>query len=386
MAVSEGKIEPPVLNLDLQTKDRLGDIKYENPTESAEGNALLRHEIYKTLKLNDEQIAKVERDLVELAEKGKISTYNADEREWEFNVIDLVRNAGNWPLPSVSEWNEPVESLEIVVHPLYGFFVTQWDPVLWKECKENHEEYIMKKLTALCDSATEALKKDPTSFPYAYFIVKDVLEELDALKAKPQNGQLRILDLPRRSMISDQQIQAYDAFLKTIPSERTVAIDSQEPGTGKIQKRDLDHMKTIVGPNASVEFQGGYINACIDAAIKSFAESIYHQGREDISMLVDTNPSTATIGDKVIVATQEDREKMLMDAQNQNMPREMIDAYRAYSNCRIIPPPTVPKALEEMRAWVSQNAEINSRFEAFQKISGQHWTRGDDKTKTVQYK
>lgn len=361
---------------------------YENvPEEERRGNERLKREIYRLLKLDDEQIHRVEYDLKDLEESGKISTHNEDEREWEWKVIDMVRYVKKWPLPPLSEWKNPVNSVEVVVHPLYGLFVTQWDPAFWKSCEGDVDKYISEKLKALVNEAVAELKKDPTCFPYAYFVMRDVLEELDALRTPPQPGQLRILDLPRRAMLSDERIQAYDRFLKTMSPQQTVVIDSMHPGTGTIQSVDLEHMRGIIVSNGAVEFQGGYINACIDAAAGSFIRSVSDNGREDITLFVDTIPSTAMIAEKTGVSTKSEREEQARQAdKGGNIPPETIRAFREYAESQLVLPESPPTTIDEMRLWIDQNSDLNKKYNRFAQMIGEFFTSELSKSIKVTYR
>lgn len=346
------------------------------PEEEREGNERLRREIYRLLKLDDEQIHRVEYDLKDLEERGTISTHNQDEREWEWKVIDMVRYVKKWSLPPLSERKDPVDSVEVVVHPLYGLFITQWDSALWKSCEGDVDKYIAEKLKALASEAAQELKKDPTCFPYAYHIMRDVLEELDALRAPPQLGQLRVLDLPRRSMMSDERIQAYDQFLKTISQQQTVVIDSMHPGTGTIQSRDLEYMRSAIAAHGTVEFQGGYLNACIDAAVGSFIRALSQNGRGDIHLFVDTKPSTAMIAEKTGVKTKSEREELALRGEREGeVPPEIIRMYREYSEGSLILPDSVPTTLSEMRQWIDQNRDFNEKYDRMVRSGGEWHTR-----------
>lgn len=352
---------------------------YENiPEEERQGNERLKREIYRLLKLDDEQIHRVERDLQELEERGEISTYNEDEREWEWRVLDMIRYVRKWSLPPLSQWKDPVDSVEVVVHPLYGLFITQWDSALWKSCEGDVDKYIDEKLKALANEAFEELQKDPTCFPHAYSIMRDVLEELDALRTPPQQGQLRVFDLPRRAMLSDERIQAYDQFLKTIPPQQTVVIDSMHPGTGTIQSEDLESMRGIIVSHGAVEFQGGYLNACIDAAVGSFIRSVSDKGRGDISLFVDTNPSTTMIAKSTGVSTKSEREKQLLRAEKGgDIPPEIIRMFREYADSLMILPEFPPTTIDEMRRWINQNRDFNEKRDRMVRSVGEFHTMKD---------
>lgn len=385
MSVETNEIPAP--NLPPESQRELALLYEKIPEEERRGNELLRREIYRLLKLNDEQIHRVERDLQELEESSKISTYNEDEREWEWKVIDMVRYVKKWPLPPLSEWENPTDSIEVVVHPLYGLFVTQWNSALWESCNGDVDKYISEKLKALANETFEELKKDPTCFPHAYFIMRDVLEELDALRTPPQPGQLRVLDLPRRSMLSNERIKAYDLFLKTLPPQQTVIMDSMHPGTGTIQGEDLEHMKNIIASNGVVEFQGGYINACIDAAVGSFIRSVSDNGREDISLFVDTDPSTAMIAERTGVSTKLEREKQVLQAEKGgNFSSDIIRIFREYADGSLILPESPPTTIDDMRRWINQNRDFNEKYDRMVRSAGEFYTREIPGADTLVYK
>lgn len=364
-------------SLDLSSEQRQEVISLRGqqiPTENRQGNELLRKSIYRLLKLNDEQIGQIEKDIKELEEYGDLSTYNAEEREWEWKILDMVRNVKKWPLPRLSEWKDSVDSVEVVVHPLYGLFVTQWDPVLWNSCNGDVDKYILDKLIVFSKEAFEELRKDPTSFPSAYFVIRDVLEELDALRTSPQSGQLRIFDLPRRAMLSNLQIQAYDQLLKTVASQQTVVIDSMHRGTGTIQEEDIEHMKGIIVSHGTVEFQGGYLNACIDAAVDSFIKSVSRDGEKDVKVVVDSQPSTSMMSARTSIATKIEREKQISQAESSGLPQDVIVSYREYADSTLVLPPAPPTTIVEMRQWIDQNRDLNEKKDRFVRLQGAFFT------------
>ncbi|PIQ76706.1 hypothetical protein COU78_05435 [Candidatus Peregrinibacteria bacterium CG10_big_fil_rev_8_21_14_0_10_49_24] len=341
--------------------------------------------------LSDQQIEDL-LDTLDRLEKGKSvkliegsGTASGKASVWFYDAIDAVREVGKWPHPHLSEWKKgPVGTVKVVVHPLFSLFIENFDSTLWEASNRNPDLHIEAYVVNAAQIALAKLKEDPSCIPLGYFLARDILEEWEALHTKVPNDSLRVLDLSRRALVPDQQrVHAYDTFLRSIEQDRTVVVDSFEPGTGLLQDKDLEQLNAVTQNEGSIEIQGGYLNACVDAAAHSIARMVHQKHRNDISLTIDSAPSTGSSSVPNSVYT---RETLLsLDEQissemraEYSVSQEELDHLQAFQNTFIKPPNTPLSSLENVRQWISQNNEANQRYDHLIRFTGRLSTHNED--------
>jgi|GEM_PF-6943332 len=374
--------------------ERSSIIRTQRPAvqeDNEEDRRAQREAIYKMFHLTPQEQDYAERGLKKLQLGLHFTSASSDEEiniEKVSGAIDQIRNVGRWPVfPSFAEWKEErLEQVQIVVHPCYSIFDDAWNPKLWNEVGKNPEQYIHHFVLAMANTARTAVSKDATSLPNAYLCARDLLEELDALRAAPPPGILRIIDLPCRSFTKDDGSREFlDALLHTVSPERTAVVNSETTGSGELQGSDLAHLKTVMAPQAQIMLQGGYINACLDGACKSVVSAL--RDRKDVALMIDGGPSTATnaFGNVApadpILNTEHERGKTLQEIESvaQQSPeyQPVVEAYRKFDRARLsIAQANAPFTnIDEVRSWINSNQRVNSAYDEVIRLKGEITTR-----------
>jgi hypothetical protein len=321
-----------------------------------------------------------------------------DDLAWLYDVLDQVRDVGKWPIPHLSEQKEhPVSHVQLVVHPLFTVFMDMnWNPDLWKESGQNPDKYIEAHALAAARDVRRILAEDKEVLPMHYFYVKELIDEIDALRTPPPQGTLRVLDLSRRSLIADDgRREAYDSFLRTIATERTVCIDSYEKGTGRIQEKDLRMLFACLSPDAEIGVQGGYLHgSCIGAACQSLQKEMKSAGGNQ-KVFIDTRPSSDSTNifrntpgfvpsDKnpaALVYGPKERQELSAQISTSPFPEDAKKALVELYSAHVRPPKSV-QSIEDLRTWIKDNADINEKYAAYTRWK-QHFALDETEQKNI---
>lgn len=126
------------------------------------GDKEVRMAVYRSLGMSDQEILGMERRFDILAGGYNVGYLHPDDDDKEIKAFDILRNVGSWPLPSIAEWREPVQKVEIIVHPLFLFFVGMGSDQLkqdWLKSGGNVNTYVEREILLSCSSFIDYMRK-----------------------------------------------------------------------------------------------------------------------------------------------------------------------------------------------------------------------------------